>query len=187
MRVITGTAKGCRLQTPAGYAVRPTSGIVKEAVFSALQFEIEGARVLDLFAGSGQMGIEALSRGARSCVLVDNAKESLAAIRNNLAAAGLAAKAKVVAGDAPGFLRGYRGEYFDIAFLDPPYAAGLLVSALGLLADKMSASGVIICETDISAGMDEQLHAPAEDFALVKKYRYGKTQVALYRRPGEEL
>ena len=123
MRVITGTARGRKLQTPAGTAVRPTSDMVKEAVFSIVQFEVEGARVLDLFAGSGQMGIEALSRGARSCVFVDNAKNSLAAVRENLRSCNLTAHAKVMAGDALVFLREYRGEPFDIAFLDPPRGA----------------------------------------------------------------
>jgi 16S rRNA (guanine966-N2)-methyltransferase len=177
MRVITGTARGRKLQTPAGTAVRPTSDMVKEAVFSIVQFEVEGARVLDLFAGSGQMGIEALSRGARSCVFVDNAKNSLAAVRENLRSCNLTAHAKVMAGDALVFLREYRGEPFDIAFLDPPYAEGLMPAALAALSDHISQSGVVLCETD----RDTPLPETAGSLILKKKYRYGKTKLVQYR------
>ncbi len=177
MRVITGTARGRKLQTPAGTAVRPTSDMVKEAVFSIVQFEVEGALVLDLFAGSGQMGIEALSRGARSCVFVDNAKDSLAAVRENLRHCNLTANAKVVAGDAIVFLRDYRGEPFDIAFLDPPYAKGLLPAALIALSEHMTPSGVVLCETD----RDTALPETAGNLMFKKQYRYGQTKIVQYR------
>ena len=177
MRVITGSARGRKLVAPAGQDVRPTSALVKEAIFSAIQFEIEGARVLDLFAGSGQLGIEALSRGARECVFVENAKESLAVLRSNLASTGPWGGARVVASDALNFLRGYSGQAFDIVLLDPPYASGIIVECLRLIAGQMSERGVIICETD------ERTQPPGEvgAFTLKKQYRYGKTYVYHYR------
>jgi len=176
MRVITGSARGRKLSTPAGQAVRPTSALVKEAMFSAIQFEVEGARVLDLFAGSGQMGIEALSRGARECVFVENAKDSLGVLRGNLEHTGPWPGARVFAADALGWLRGYGGKPFDIALLDPPYASGLLDKTLRLLAPHMSGAGIILCETG-----EKTAPAEAGSFALKKQYRYGKTYVYHYR------
>ena len=124
MRVITGTARGRRLVTREGEAVRPTTEKVKEAMFSMIQFRIEGRRALDLFAGSGQLGIEALSRGAREVVFVDSSADSAAVVRQNLETTRLAPAAKVYRTDFAAFLqRG--GEPFDLAFLDPPYRTGL--------------------------------------------------------------
>ena len=159
MRVITGTARGRRLVTPAGLATRPTSEMAKEAIFSIIQFEVEGSMVLDLFAGSGQLGIEALSRGARGAVFVDSARAPVAAMA---------------------FLRSYR-EIFDIALLDPPYQKGLIEEALPLLAQKVSPGGIIICETE----RGETLPAAAGDFTRKKEYRYGKAKVTTYRREEE--
>jgi len=182
MRVVTGSSKGRQLKAPAGSAVRPTSALVKESVFSVVQFEVEGARALDLFAGSGQMGIEALSRGAGSCVFVDNAKESIAALRGNLSSAGLFKNAEVIQSDAVLFLRGYRGKPFDIVFADPPYTSGLLEKVLPLLAGHLSVSAAVFCET----GPGARLPAEAWGLSLKKQYRYGKTAVSLYRRQESE-
>lgn len=182
MRVITGTARGRKLATPHGERVRPTSAMVKEAVFSAVQFQVEGARVLDLFAGSGQMGIEALSRGARSCVLVDSARESIAAVRANLEHTGPWPGAQVYQADALGFLRGYRGELFDIAFLDPPYAAGLLAAALDELAGRMAPGSQAFCEAPADVSFPQE----AGELILKKVYKYGKTRVARYEKPHRE-
>ena len=121
MRVITGTARGRVLKTLEGEDVRPTTDRVKEAVFSIIQFEIEGRRVLDLFAGSGQLGIEALSRGAASATFVDMSKDSLSAVKYNLEHTKLGDNAKVVQTDALSFLK-LTKDKFDIVFLDPPYA-----------------------------------------------------------------
>ncbi len=176
MKVITGTAKGRVLVAPAGKAVRPTAALVKEAVFSAAQFEVEGARVLDLFAGSGQMGVEALSRGARSCVLIDSARESLEAIRKNLDTTGPWPNARVMPGDALAFLRGYHGEPFDIAFLDPPYADGLIGDCLAALAPHMSGIGVAFCETARDTAPPERTGS----LSLQRSYRYGKTMIYKY-------
>lgn len=180
MRVITGTAKGRKLLSPEGLETRPTSEMVKEAVFSIIQFELEGANVLDLFAGSGQMGIEALSRGAKYCVFVDNAKASQAAIRDNLAHAGLAGNARLVGTDAVSFLQGGSGS-FHIAFLDPPYRKGLMERTLPLVAAVMDPVGAILCETD----RKEELPETAGAFVRHREYRYGKTKVTLYRRPAD--
>ena len=123
MRVITGTARGRRLETLPGEETRPTAERVKEGLFSAIQFDIEGRRAVDLFAGSGQLGIEALSRGAAGCIFIDRNAEAAEVIRRNLKAAGLYASAHVLTTDAMLFLERGR-ERFDLAFLDPPYASG---------------------------------------------------------------
>lgn len=176
MRVITGSARGCKLQAPDGLETRPTAEIAKEAVFSIIQFEVEGADVLDLFAGSGQMGIEALSRGAKHCVLVDSSRACQQAQRRNLARTGLAERARVVCGDALVFLRGAPGR-FDITFLDPPYGQGIAEKALPLVAGAMRSGGVILCES----GKGEALPETAGDYVKKREYRYGKTIITLYR------
>ena len=177
MRVITGTARGRNLQAPDGQAVRPTSAMVKEAIFSIIQFEVAGARVLDLFAGSGQMGIEALSRGARECVFVDNSRESLGALRENLKSTGPWKNAKVVAGTVQSFLRGLGGEPFDIVFLDPPYSDELLEECLSLLSGHVLEGGVILCEAGAGTNPPEKVSS----FFLKKSYKYGRTHVFHYR------
>ena len=121
MRVITGIARGRRLKEPQGLETRPTTDRVKEGIFSSIQFEIEGRRVLDLFGGTGQMGIEALSRGAAHCTFVDLRKEAVGIIRENLKLTGLEGQATVVQRDALAFLTRCREKY-DVIFLDPPYA-----------------------------------------------------------------
>lgn len=176
MRVITGTAKGMKLAAPAGNDTRPTSDMAKEAVFSIIQFEVAGAVVLDLFAGSGQMGIEALSRGASRAVLVDSARDAFACIRENLEKTRLADNAKVVQADAESFVSA-GGERFDIAFVDPPYGKGLLELTLGKLSHMMNDGGVIICESE----KKEELPETAGRFAAKREYRYGKAKITTYR------
>ena len=181
MRVITGSARGRKLITLEGVDVRPTTDIVKEALFSIIQFESEGRKVLDLFGGSGQLAIEALSRGADSAVIVDMSKKSVDVIKQNLEHTGFQKKAVVVCGDALSFLA-RRTEKYDIAFLDPPYSAGILEKALEKVTDVMSESGVIICE----APYKDELPECAGSFRLQKKYRYGKTGLFLYRVATQE-
>lgn len=177
MRVITGTARGKRLITREGEAVRPTPERVKEALFSIIQFEIEGRRVLDLFAGSGQLGIEALSRGAREAVFVDASRESVDVVRKNVESCGFEDCAKIENMDFAAFLM--RSEKpFDLAFLDPPYRTGLLQRALPLVASKMNAGGTIICENP----EDEELPEQFGEFVRMKQYRYGKIYLTVYRR-----
>lgn len=176
MRVITGLARGKRLKTVEGLSVRPTAERVKEAVFSSIQFEVPGATVLDLFCGSGQMGIEALSREARFCVFVDSGRESQAVTRENLMHTGLYKQARVVAMEADAFLATTK-DTFDIAFLDPPYSCQHLQRILPKLAEKMSEGGIILAEHE---GSDEP-PTEAGDFILVKRYRYGRVHVSAYR------
>ena len=180
MRVITGSARGRRLKTLEGTDVRPTTDKVKESLFSALQFDIEGRCVLDLFAGSGQLGIEALSRGAAQAVFVDQAKASIAVVRDNLRTTGLEADARVMQTDALSFLR-TTPLRFDIAFLDPPYGTGLLQRALALLPSVMSEYGVIACEHPA----DEAMPDAVGPFSQYRCYRSGKIAVTVYRK-GEE-
>ena len=137
MRVITGSARGRRLGELEGLETRPTTDRVKEGVFSALQFEIEERPVLDLFAGTGQLGIECLSRGAPSAVFVDRRRDAVRLVRDNLEATGLSERARVVQGDALDFLRS-AGERFGLIFLDPPYASGLLEEVFQELARRDS-------------------------------------------------
>ncbi len=177
MRVITGTARGKRLQTREGDAVRPTPERVKEALFSIIQFEVEGRRVLDLFAGSGQLGIEALSRGAREAVFVDSSRESAAVVQANLLSCGFSERSSVKNTGYDSFLLGTPGE-FDLAFLDPPYRTGLLQKALPMAARRMNAGGTIICENP----SDEELPEQCEGFSRVRAYRYGKVVLTVYRR-----
>ncbi|CAN5464735.1 16S rRNA (guanine(966)-N(2))-methyltransferase RsmD [soil metagenome] len=136
MRVIAGTARGRPLTVPPGRDVRPTSDKVREAMFSSLGDVVAGAHVLDLFAGSGALGIEALSRGARHAVLVERSPRAVAAIRQNLARTGLAERARVVTLDAARFCR-RPGGHFGLVLADPPYAEPLatVYALLGMLHD----------------------------------------------------
>lgn len=177
MRIISGTARGRRLKTLSGDDVRPTTDKVKEGIFSAIQFDIEGRRFLDLFAGSGQMGLEALSRGAESAVFVDSSPESIKVCKENASATGFESKAKIIRSDALSFLT-LTNDKFDIAFLDPPYAAGVLEKALTVVCDKMSDYGIIICEHPPEVELSQKVG----EFYVFKKYRYGKINVTTYKK-----
>lgn len=177
MRVITGIARGKRLVTPDGSDVRPTSDKVKEALFSALQFDIEGRRVLDLFAGSGQLGIEALSRGAQSCVFVDNSRASINLVKRNLEITNLSDNAKVIQCDFSSFAAMSR-DTFDIVFLDPPYAAGMLIDTIKAVLPLMSDYGMIICEYPPEVVIPEEIGG----FNIYRTYHYGKINAAIYRK-----
>lgn len=177
MRVITGTARGRRLQTLSGEDVRPTTDRVKEAIFSSIQFEVEGRCFLDLFAGSGQMGIEALSRGAKSATFVDSSEQALDVVARNLRETGFTDRARLVKGEYASFLL-RTSERFDIAFLDPPYDSGLLPDALARTEKVMREYGVILCE---HSGVTELPEAVGR-FSAVRQYRYGKIFVTMYRK-----
>ena len=183
MRVITGTARGRKLKEPAGMETRPTTDRVKEGIFSSIQFELEGRRILDLFGGTGQMGIEALSRGAVHCTFVDLRKEAVSVIRENLTLTGFSEQARVIQGDALAFLSRSR-ENFDVIFLDPPYDSGLLEKTMELVTtiDIVSENGIIVCENGSNAGWP----AVFPPYRLQKEYRYGKIKTALYRRQADE-
>ena len=180
MRIITGSKRGKKLAALEGEAVRPTTDRVKESLFNILQFQLEGRRFLDLFAGSGQIGLEALSRGAAKAVFVDASRDSIRVVEKNVKACGMTDQAQIVCADFAAFLRGNR-EKFDIAFLDPPYRTGLLEQALPLVAQRMNPGGVILCEHP----KDEALPEAAGAFRLHKTYRYGKIMLTSYRQPVE--
>ncbi len=182
MRVISGKAGGRRLLEPADYSVRPTTDKVKESIFNIIQFDIEGRRALDLFAGSGQLGIEALSRGAKSAVFVDESREAIALVRGNLKKTGLEQAASVVQGDAVSFLR--RSGKFDLIFLDPPYDTQLLEKSLYLIEefDILTQGGIIICESREEKELPE-LSLP---YRRLKSYKYGKIKVTTFIRDPEE-
>ena len=181
MRVITGTARGRKLKSLEGREVHPTTDRVKEAVFSILQWEISGAAVLDLFAGSGQLGIEALSRGAGSCVFVDASARAASVVRENLRATGLMEKATLLTMDSFSYLKSCRC-LFDIILLDPPYHSLLLEQTLPLLSPFLSPRGVVLCETTTDCSLSQTLGG----LTLKKEYRYGKIKLYLYRGEGVE-
>ena len=183
MRVITGTARGRKLKELSGMETRPTTDKVKESIFNIIQFDIEGRRVLDLFAGTGQLGIECLSRGAASAVFVDRRADAVKLIRENLRLTELEDRARVVAGDSMEYLKSIR-EPFDIIFLDPPYAAGLLEPAIAHIAkfDILAPHGIIAAEHPA----DRVLPALAPPYRVHRTYRYGKIALTLYRRGGNE-
>ena len=184
MRVITGSARGRRLKELEGMETRPTTDRVKEGLFSAIQFEIEGRKVLDLFAGTGQLGIECLSRGAASAVFVDRRADAVKLIRENLKITELQDRARVVAGDSMEFLKSLK-ERFDIVLLDPPYAAGLLEPAIAHLTafDILNPHGIIVAEHPA----ERSLQPPAAPYRVRRAYRYGKIAVTVIcRDPDQE-
>ncbi|MBR4392701.1 MAG: 16S rRNA (guanine(966)-N(2))-methyltransferase RsmD [Oscillospiraceae bacterium] len=179
MRVITGSAGGRKLKTPSNEEIRPTTDNVKESVFNIIQFDIEGRRVLDLFGGTGQMGIEALSRGAREAVFVDKSREAVKLIRDNLQTCGM--EAKVLQTDALSYLRS--GERFDLIFVDPPYDSGLYEPVLSTInsVDNLSEGGIIICE----AHVDVPFPDVREPYRKAREYRYGKVKICIYKKEAE--
>ena len=176
MRVITGTARGRKLKTPENYDIRPTTDNVKESVFNIILFDIEGRKVLDLFAGTGQLGIECLSRGAESAVFVDKDRAAIQIVKENLKLCGL--KGTVVQEDALSFLR-HCGR-FDIIFVDPPYDSNLYESVLETvkLVDILSEGGIILCE----ARRDRALPEMTPPYRKKKEYVYGKVKLCLYTK-----
>ena len=176
MRVITGSARGRKLKTPENYDIRPTTDNVKESVFNIIQFDIEGRRVLDLFAGTGQLGIECLSRGASSAVFVDQSREAVKIVKDNLKTCGLSGT--VVQSDALSFLR--TCGKFDIIFVDPPYDSDLYESVLNTVnsIDILSDGGIIICESRRERALPD-MTAP---YKKRKEYTYGKVKLCIYTK-----
>ena len=162
---------------------RPTTDKVKESLFNIIQFEIEGRRVLDLFGGTGQLGIEALSRGAEHCTFVDARREAAALIRDNLRLCGLSERARVVQGDALSFLAACREKY-QLIFLDPPYQAQLLEESMEAVArfDILSEHGIMVCES----AAEKVLPSLAAPYVQGREYRYGKIKLTVFHRTGSE-
>ena len=179
MRVITGKARGIQLKTPDGMQTRPTTDRVKEALFSIIHFDIPGAKVLDLFSGTGQLGIEALSRGADSAVFVDAREDACKIIRENLKRTKLETQGRVVRSDYLEYLRCSR-EKFDIILLDPPYAEVFLENALNCIAeiDILQSGGIIVTERPLG----KELLCEFEGLTRSKDYKYGNTLLTLYRK-----
>lgn len=179
MRVITGKARGVQLKTPEGMLTRPTADRVKEALFSIINFDIPGATVLDLFAGTGQLGIEALSRGANRAVFIDAREDACKIIRENIRRTKFENQASVIRSDYQEYLRRCK-EKFDIILLDPPYAEVFLENALKSITeiDILQSGGIIIAERPI----EKELLADFEGFTRSKDYKYGKTLLTIYRK-----
>ena len=179
MRVISGRARGVRLKTPSGYDTRPTADKVKEAMFSILQFELPGARVLDLFGGTGQLGIEAISRGAKSAVFIDHSEQACRLIRENLRLAKMENEGRVIRGDYLSFLKSTK-EKFDLILLDPPYAEVFLENALKLITeiDILQSNGIIVAECPVG----KELPRDFPGYTRSRDYKYGNTVLILYRK-----
>lgn len=174
MRVISGKVRGKRLKEPSDYEIRPTTDMVKESLFNIIQFDIEGRRVLDLFAGTGQLGIECLSRGAADCTFVDTSADAVSLVKSNLNTCGLTAR--VVRDDSLSFLK--RGGSFDLILIDPPYATELVEKALDIIysVDILSEGGIIVCECPREKILPEM----PSPYKKIKEYRYGRVKLTTY-------
>lgn len=180
MRVITGTARGKKLKTLDGLDVRPTSDMVKEAIFSIIQFDIPGANVLDLFSGSGQLGIEALSRGASHCVFVDKNRASIDVTKENISSCGFLNKSRILNLDSLEYLNvGKKG--IDIALLDPPYHKGLILDCLNKIDRILNDNAIVVCEHEAEITLPDTVG----DLLLSKIYKYGKIALTVYKQNKE--
>ena len=179
MRVITGKARGIVLKTPTGMATRPTADRVKEAIFNIIQFDVPAARVLDLFGGTGQLGIEALSRDAKSAVFVDEREDACKLIRENLKRTKMEELGRVIRSDYMSYLKRCR-EKFDIILLDPPYAEVFLENSLKMITeiDILQSGGIIVTERPI----DKELPWDFSGYERSKDYKYGRTLITIYRK-----
>ena len=179
MRVVAGTARGTVLKTPSGMETRPTSDRVKEALFSIVHFDIPGACVLDLFGGTGQLGIEALSRGAKRAVFVDQSNSACKLIRENLQKTSFADRATVQCCDYMSYLRSCK-EKFDLILLDPPYAEVFLENSLKMITeiDILQYGGIIATERPVGKELCDQFSG----YSRSKDYKYGNTLITLFRK-----
>ena len=178
MRVITGCARGRKLKTPLGDDIRPTADSVKEAVFNIIRDDVEGRRFLDLFAGTGQMGIEAVSRGARECVFVDSSPSSLKLVNENISLCGFQNNTSVIHADSVSYLD--RCGKFDVIFIDPPYDSNMYEKVLETInsVDILSEGGIIIVE----ARREKVLPEMTFPYRMLKEYRYGKVKICTFTR-----
>lgn len=180
MRIITGTARGVKLETLEGEATRPTAERVKEALFSMIQFDLEEAVVLDLFAGSGQLGLEALSRGADRAVFTDVSSDATAIIKANAQKTRLFGRCRILTMDYKDYIRAAAGKNkFDFIFIDPPYAMKLVPTVLEKIksADILADNGIIFCETeDTEVLTSDEL---TSSFEIIKQTKYGRIYLTL--------
>ena len=179
MRVITGKARGIVLKTPEGMATRPTADRVKEALFSIIQFDVPTSSVLDLFGGTGQLGIEALSRGAKCAVFVDERADACRLIQENLKRTKLEQYAKVIRSDYMAYLKTCKDK-FNIILLDPPYAEVFLENSLKMITeiDILQSGGIIV--TECPYGKELPWEFPG--FSRSRDYKYGNTVITIYRK-----
>ena len=184
LRIITGEAKGKKLLSLEGDSTRPTSDRIKGAMFSSIQFDIENRRVLDLFAGTGQLGLEALSRGAASCTFVDMSREAMDVVKKNVTACGYFASSRFSVADYRNFIRKAGGrDTYDLVFIDPPYAMSCCIEALRLLAARevIIPGAIIVME---SGEEDMTAISALSGFEVLKSTAYGKKtalNVVIYR------
>ena len=185
MRIIAGSARRRVLETLAGDDVtRPTAERVKEGLFSAIQFELEGRRVLDLFCGSGQLALEAISRGAQSAVMIDDNVNAVEVIKNNAKNTGLMKQCRISRMDYSEYLKSAaaKGETFDLVFLDPPYAKDVKdevlkkVSRAGILAP----GAIVVCESDVDRFTEDE---DVYGLKFRRKYRYGRVYITMLEMP----
>ena len=177
MRIITGSARGKRLQTPSGLHTRPTTDRVKESVFNIVQWDLEGRKVLDLFGGSGQLGLESLSRGAASCVIVDGDRNAQKAIEANIKNCGFERACQLIKGDSFQFLQRQKKDSYHVIFLDPPYGGELLNRAIAEICriDILTENGIMVCESSA----EDQLQPVSAPYRVAKRYQYGHTAVTI--------
>ena len=187
MRIITGKARGVRLDTLEGVETRPTAERVKEAVFSMLQFDIEGRSILDLFSGSGQMALEALSRGAAEAVMIDKSKNAIRIIERNAEKCKLSSYCQIYNFDAMDYIRRSKDKKFDIIFLDPPYASGFYQPVLSALYENnmLKPTSVIVCESD-SDKLFEGADQLRDKYSVKRSAKYSKTVITLLEPKREE-
>lgn len=180
MRIIGGTHKRKTLAAVPGMTTRPTSDRLRESLFNILQNRIAGSHVLDLFAGTGALGLEALSRGARHCVFVDHQKQALSVIEKNIRACALESRCRILSWDISRNLNVLRSHIppFDLVFMDPPYGQGLINVALAHLVDTqcLAAHALLVCE---HAAADVLADLPS-DMVLSDQRRYGKTMLSFF-------
>jgi len=180
LRVIAGELKGKKLFSVKGMRLRPTSDRVREAIFDILQERVPGKKVLDLFAGTGALGIEALSRGAEKAIFIEHNSHILTALRRNIKECGLEEKSEVLPCDVWQGLRilAVRGEAFDLIFIDPPYAQGLVKKTLKELSQRglVAPQGLIIAEHSLK----EDLSVPFP-WELIDRRQYGITNISFWR------
>ena len=187
LKIVTGIAKGKKIETLEGELTRPTSQRIKEALFSSIQFDIENRRVLDLFAGSGQLGLEALSRGADSVTFVDASREGMDVVKKNAKNTGFFERCRYAVSDYRNFIRKAReGEKYDLVFIDPPYNMKACVEALNRLVEsELLAPGAIVA---LESGEEEIRADELSGFDVIKSTSYGKKSalnILIYRGTDE--
>lgn len=180
LRIISGTKRATLLYSPEGEEIRPTIDRVKEGIFSAIQFELQNKSVLDLFCGTGQLALEALSRGADYAIMCDESAKTCALIKKNIERTNFNKQCELLNVDYRIALSRIKQESIDIVFLDPPYGTNILSDALNILCNGniLSKEAIIICEAEKGENFSEEIGA----FNIRKKYKYGKINIVIYER-----